>query len=252
MKTDQVYSDYEKEARRLLSADGPEASFRYIAELRQQAPNEYRLEYLEQILRHEYEEDICMRALSLRDAGDPLGACSLLEEAIQLDSQRMKALYAEIRATVPIPLHEIPVLRDNTANAKTGAKSTIAWDQVLQDSFSNQYEHSIYADMDTVVFSLQGSYDLFAGTVAFPQGEKADVYRSTATLQVFGDGKLIAEFKDIDSSSAPIPFSIPVEGMLELSLSWTSEGANGWKDWGRFATIFDGRLLATAADSLGQ
>ena len=56
------------------------------------------------------------------------------------------------------------------------------------------------------------------------------------------------EFKNMDEASAPLPFSLPIAGVKELTLTWTSEGAGGWKDWGRFATVFDGRLLVTAPD----
>ena len=247
MKEDQAFDALTAQARQILAADGPEAAFRYVAGLRDQAPEEYRLEYLEQLLRHEYEESICSEALSLRDAGRSLEACSLLEDGLRLlDSQRMQALYAEIRATITLSLADIPVTRDDTASARTGAQSTVVWDQVLQDALSGQYEHSLYADIGAISFSLEESFELFAGTVAFPLGEQSDIYRSSATLQVFGDGKLIAEFKDMDSFCAPIPFSIPVTGVRELTLRWTCEGAGGWKDWGRFATVFDGRLMASA------
>ena len=247
LKEDQAFDALTAEALQLLTEDGPEAAFRYVADFRQQAPDEYRLEYLEQLLRHEYEENVCSQALSLRDAGRSLDACSLLEEGLRfVDSQRMQILLAEIRATLPVFLSDLPVSLDETANARTGAQSSVAWDQILQDALFNQYEHSVYADLGTLSLSLQGRFELFTGTVAFPQGEKADIYRKAATLQVFGDGKMMAEFKEMDASSAPISFSIPVGGVQELSLVWTSEGANGWKDWGRFATVFDGRLLTGA------
>ena len=40
-----------------------------------------------------------------------------------------------------------------------------------------------------------------------------------------------------------MPFSLSVAGVRELKLRWTCQGANGWKDWGRFATLFDGQLM---------
>lgn len=247
MASDQTFAGYEAEARRLLTEKGPEASFRYVAALRQQAPEEYRLEYIEQLVRHEYEEDICARAASLQDAGDALGACALLEEgSLWIVSPRIEALHAQIKATFPYPLYSIPVMRDQTSSPRTGADNTLTWDRYLQDSSSNSYEHSLYADIGIVYFSLEGEFSLFEGTVAFPQGEWADIYQASATLQVYGDDRLIAEFKEMDDASAPIPFSIPVEGVRELGLVWTSAGAGGWKDWGRFATVFDGRLLSAA------
>ena len=86
------------------------------------------------------------------------------------------------------------------------------------------------------------------GTVAFPMGEKSDIYRASATLKIYADGELLAEFKNVEIASAPISFSLPVTGVRELTLTWTSEGAGGWKDWGRFAAIYDGRFLVKAPE----
>ena len=141
-----------------------------------------------------------------------------------------------------------PILRDETASPRTGAISTVARDQVLSDVHANEYAHSLWADAGSVTFALDEDFTTFAGTVAFPQGEKADLYRASATLQIFGDGILLAEFKDMDDASAPLPFSLPISGVKELTLAWTSKGASGWKDWGRFATVFDGRFLVAATD----
>ena len=240
----QQYDAITSEARRLLQNEGPAAAFRYIDDLRQQAPDEYELAYLEQTLRHEYEEEICNQAFALQAAGDPAGACTVLEDGLTwIDSERVKALRDEIRTAIPVWLVDLPVLRDETESPRTGANSTIARDQVHVDILSNVYEHSFSADTGSVSFSLQGDFATFTGTVAFPMGEKSDIYRESATLQIYADGVLAAEFKAVDGSSAPFPFSLPVENVQEITLRWTCEGANGWKDWGRFATIFDGRLI---------
>ncbi len=244
MEADALYGAQLTEARRLLQMDGPEASFQYVRTLRQQAPDQYELAYMEQLLYHEYEAERCFSALAMQTEGDPSGACALLEEALlHLDSERIKALRQEIRTSIVYWLGDMPVLEDETGSMRTGSRSTVALDQVLMDSGSNEYTHSISADQGSLCFSLEGTFDTFTGTVAFPLGETADIYRASATLQVYGDDRLIAEFKEMDSSSLPIPFSIPVEGVRVLKLRWTSEGANGWKDWGRFATVFDGRLV---------
>ena len=244
MQADAAYAAQVAEARRLLREDGPQAAFQYTAGLRAQAPDAYEFEYIEQLVRHEYEDDICARALSLQQSGDPKGACTLLEEGQSwLDSERIRSLYTEIRATIPFWLVDMPLLRDETSDARTGAKSTVARNQSRSDSLSNAYTSSFWADLGSVTISLRDGFESFTGTVAFPQGESADIYRASATLQVYGDDRLLGEFKNMDGSSAPLPFFIPVAGVDELTLRWTSEGANGWKDWGRFATIFDGRLI---------
>ena len=244
MEEDQAFDALVEEAHRLMASDGPEAAFSLVNDLRRQQPDYYRLEYLEQQLYHEFEEDICSKASSLWDAGDAMGACSLLEDSLLLiDSDRFRSLHAEIRAKTPILLGEMPVVSDGTDEA--GGR-VIARDRFMTDVGGNEYEHSFFAESGTVRFELDGSFSLFTGTVAFPLGERSDLYRSSATLEVYGDGKLLAEFKDFDSASSPVPFSIPVEGVQELRLCWTCKGANGQKDWGHFATIFDGKLITSA------
>ena len=243
MQADEAYAATVAEARRLLREDGPETAFRFAENLRSETPDGYEYEYIEQLMRYEYEEDVCAKALALSE-NDPAAACALLEGGLTwLDSERMRSLKQEIRAAIPYWLVDMPVLRDDTTDPRTGVQSSIARDEVLLDTLSNAYSHSFWADLGSLTISLADGFDTFTGTVAFPLGEASDIYRSAATLQVYGDDVLIAEFKDVDSASAPLPFSIPVNGVGELKLVWTSEGANGWKDWGRFATIFDGKLI---------
>lgn len=247
MSADTAHADSLAEVRTLLLTDGAQAAFQRIDDLRRQSPDEYFYTYMEQLIRHEYEDDICERARLLRDSGDPEAACALLEDGSKLiDSQRMKTLIAEIRATIPVSLTDMPLLLDETNSPRTGADSTVGYDLVLADIFNNEYTHSFSADIGSVTFALQDQYSLFSGTVAFPAQERSDIYRESATLQVMADGKLLSEFKNIDSTSPPLPFSLPVDGVDELTLIWTCQGANGWKDWGRFATVFDGTFLSAS------
>ena len=254
LKADAANAALLAQAHRLLREEGLQAALGYAEDLRRQAADAYLVTYMEQVVLHEYEEDICSRADAMLAAGDADSALSLLREGLKVvDSQRMKALLIEFMGGKRQPLGELPVLRDDTGDAKTGAESTISRDLFAMDVLSNPYEHSFSVDAGSVSFSLQGAYDAFTGTVAFPYGERTDLYRASATLQVYADGRLVAEFRGIDGASAPNPFSLPMEGVRELTLSWISEGANGWKDWGRFATIFDGALIhAGAAGARGQ
>lgn len=245
MAAEAAYAEQLETARARLTKNGPEAAFQYVRDLRQQAPDEYALEYLEQVLLHEYEADACKKALALRDGGDVEGACAVLEEGlIWIDSVQMSTLYAEIRGVVHTPLGEVPQLRDETGSPRTGAESTVARDQILTDSRNTAYSHSLFADAGDLTFLLQGKYDAFTGTVAFPKGEKTTIYRTSATLQVYADGQLVAAFEGVNDISAPAPFFLSMVGVNELTLRWTCDGANGWRDWGRFATIFDGELLS--------
>ena len=242
MQADAAFAAREQEALRLLREAGPAEAFAYADGLQEDLSSGEQ-EYIQQLVRHGYESDICDRAQALR-ADDPAAACTLLQEGLTwIQSERMEMLLSEIRSALPYYLVDMVPLRDETKSARTGADSTVSRRQGGFDSLSNEYSNSFWADAGSVSFSLSGGFASFTGTVAFPQGETSDIYRASATLQVFGDGRLIAEFKDMDAASVPMPFSIPVNGVQELTLLWTSEGANGWKDWGRFATVFDGRLI---------
>lgn len=241
LRDDKAYGELLAKARELLRSDGARTTFQWIDDLRRQSPDEYSLTYMEQLIRHEYEEDICARAVSLQERGDPEAACALLKEgSLLLDSPRIRALHAQIKAAIPVLLTDMPLLLDKTKSPRTGAESTVACDVILTDIRGNEYAHSFSVDIGSVTFALQGEYDLFSGIVAFPAGERSDIYRESATLEIMADGKPLSEFKNIDSSSSPFPFSLPVDGVDELTLIWTCSGANGWKDWGRFATLFDG------------
>ena len=231
-------SDREREARRLMDAGDVKGAFEYVAACRIAEPDDYPLSYLEQSLRHEYEETVCASALALQANGDPEAACEQLQQGLLLvDSQRMSDLLRQIRASIPYLLGEMAAEQDPSSDGR------LFRDEVLADNQGNRYEHSFAAAMGTVSFDLNGRFAFFTGTVAFPAGESSDVYRSSATLQILGDGQLLAEFKHMDASSLPMPFSIGVEGIQKIALVWTSEGANGQRDWGRFATVFDGRFL---------
>ncbi len=249
LKAGEIYNVRVQEARRLLAVKGPEAAFGYVAELLEESPDEYELVYLDQVLRHEYEADICARAQAMREAGDPVGACSMLAEGLLwIDSQPVRTQLAQTRADISFWLTDLPLLRDETADMRTGAESTVARNLSMTDSLSNEYSHSFWADTGSVSFAVADDFSVFMGTVAFPMGEKSDIYRASATLKIYADGELLAEFKNVEIASAPISFSLPVTGVRELTLTWTSEGAGGWKDWGRFAAIYDGRFLVKAPE----
>lgn len=253
MAADEAYEMAMATARWLMNEEGPQTAFQYLAQLRAQDPNDFSLELLQQRFLHEYEEDICTRAQALQKADDCAGACDLLTEGLTwIDSARLMTLLGDIRGAMPFALAQIPVLRDETADARTGVASSVSWDRVLTDIQGHPYSHSFSADIGSIVFDLGGDFALFSGTVAFPQGEKSDIYRASATLQIYGDETLLNEFADIDSASAPIPFSLSVTGVRELTLRWTCQGANGWQDWGRFATLFDSQLMMAVPSNAAE
>ena len=134
MAADAAYAEAMEEARRLLSEKGPSAAIRFMDDLCASRPEEYALAYLKQQLLHEYEGDVLARAKALWQSGDTSGACALLEEGLRwINSADIAMLLGDIRGSIVYLLNDMPILRDGTANPRTGTDSTILWDGVLTD-----------------------------------------------------------------------------------------------------------------------
>jgi|GEM_PF-3328551 len=238
-------NDVELEARRRMDAGDAQGALAFVAACRADEPDDYSLLYLEQTLRHEFEAQVLQEARSFQERGDLPAACGALERGLlAVDSSSLRALLQQIRTAIPYLLGEMEILEDDTALGEV--QSTVERDLFPQDNAGNAYAHSFCAAQGSVSFDLAGRFSAFTGTVAFPAGEASDLYRASATLQIWGDGRLLGEFKHMDMSSLPRPFSIGVEGIQKITLAWTGEGANGQRNWGRFATVFDGRFLPPA------
>ena len=236
-----------------IDAQSPADALAYVAQQRSLAPQDERWAYLEQQLRAQVEAEAYEKAQALRERGAYPAAVAALDEGLALvDSPRLQALKGEIEALISYWICELTPSRDDTGSPRTGAASTVLRDQVQSDNRANLYDHSLSADIGSLTFSLGGGFSAFTGTVAMPFGSSSDYLRQSADLRIYGDGQLLAEFKGMDSQSEPMPFEISVENVNELTLFWTSQGANGWADWGRFATVFDGRLLPAGVQSAGE
>ncbi len=117
------------------------------------------------------------------------------------------------------------------------------YDRYLTDNYGNTYSHSVSVGTGSLTYLVNHKYLTFSGTVAFPKGLYCDDYRSSATLSVYGDDRLIAEFKNINEATRPEAFSLNIGQYERITLKWTCKGRNIWEDWGYFATIFDGTLV---------
>ena len=117
-------------------------------------------------------------------------------------------------------------------------------DKYLTDNYKNQYSHSMSIDRGSLTYLVNYEYLTFSGTVAFPKGLSCDVYKKSATLKIYGDGDLLAEFNEVNDGSRPQAFSIDIADYERVKLVWSSNGtnSNSWSNWGYFATIFDGTL----------
>lgn len=114
-------------------------------------------------------------------------------------------------------------------------------DEYFTDNYNNSYHHSFYAGTGTVTYLTNYKYSIFKGTVACPKGLNYDAWRSSASLYIYGDGSLLASFTNMNCYARPIPFSLNISGYERITLKWvSSDDGNIWRDWGYYATIFDG------------
>ena len=114
-------------------------------------------------------------------------------------------------------------------------------DAYFTDNYGNSYRHSFYAGTGTVTYLTNYKYQTFKGTVACPKGIGYDPWRTSATLYIYGDGKLLKSFPHMNCYARPVPFSLNISGYERITLKWvSSDDGNIWQDWGYYATIFDG------------
>lgn len=118
-------------------------------------------------------------------------------------------------------------------------------DEYLVDNYGKKYQHSFYAGKGTVTYLTNYKYKMFSGTVACPKGLQPDEWKPYIDLYIYGDGKKIASFPAMNCYSRPMPFSLDISNYERITLEWKyqekkEEIVNIWKDWGYYATIFDG------------
>ena len=116
-------------------------------------------------------------------------------------------------------------------------------DLYLTDNYGNTYTHSVSVYQGSLTYLLRSQYSTFTGTVAYPKGIKRDANRASAALYIYGDDQLIAKFEEVGEDSRPQEFNIDIQPYEKIKLEWSCKGFNVWKDWGYYATIFDGKLI---------
>ena len=141
-----------------------------------------------------------------------------------------------------VRIEDMEIFKNKTKGGMDCTRTNKA-DRFLTDNYGNTYSHSLSVGTGSLTYLLNYQYLTFSGTVAFPKGCQCDSYRESATLKIFGDDQLLAEFKNFNDGSRPEPFCISVKQYERLRLEWTCKGDNVWDDWGFFATIFDGVLV---------
>ena len=206
-------------------------------------PEEIQLKDARGVLLKEYETYVLEESLRLARAGEYQHAVNLAKAGLgYFESAEVTRMLEVYKSHVPVLLGEMEMFQNNTKGGSMASK-TDEVDAFQEDNYGNKYEHSFSADCGSVVYLLNFKYQTFSGTVAFPKGVESDGYRSYATLKIMGDDKEIAKFTEFNSGSKPQLFELDVSAYERITLKWECAGSNIWRDWGYFATIFDGVLV---------
>ena len=206
-------------------------------------PEEIQLQDARGVLLKEYEAYVLEESLRLAREEKYEHAANLAKACLSyFESAEVTRMLEIYKSHIPVLLGEMEMFQNNTKGGSMASK-TDEVDAYQEDNYGNTYEHSFSADCGSVVYLLNFKYQTFSGTVAFPKGVESDNYRSFATLKILGDDKEIAKFSEFNSGSKPQFFELDVSAYEKITLKWECAGNNIWRDWGYFATIFDGQIV---------
>lgn len=112
-----------------------------------------------------------------------------------------------------------------------------------EDNYNNTYSSSYSIDDGYVsVLVKDKGFTSFRGTIALPKGKTPDGWHRAAQLTISVDGEEVFKSQEVTNASKPQPFDIDITNAEVITLSWESFGGNIWKNWGYFATMFDGEF----------
>lgn len=189
-----------------------------------------------------FEEYTYNEAHALALAGEYAQAAELTAAGLSVfESESVRELQSICLSHLPVQLGDMPIAVNDTVGG-TWNTYTNKTDEYLEDHHNNVYAHSLSVGRGTLTYQVDGLYRSFTGIVSFPKGMVANSSRRSATLTISGDGTTLAVFKNFTSTSLPTAFDLDISGYQQITLKWECKGYNEWKDWGFFATVFDGVL----------
>lgn len=226
----QVYAEGKDYSGALICLDG------YI----EANPEEVQLKDARAALLKDYEAYVIEESLRLAREEKYEHAANLAKAGLgYFENVEVTRLLEIYKSYIPVLLGEMEIFKNDTKGGSMASKTDEA-DAFEEDNYGNKYEHSFHAECGSVVYLVNFKYKTFSGTVAFPKGVESDSFRTSATLRILGDGKEIAKFADFTSDSKPQLFELDITAYEKITLEWKSTGDNIWRNWGYFATIFDG------------
>lgn len=122
---------------------------------------------------------------------------------------------------------------------------------VVKDNMGNVYSYGLHLDGEQsydyyVSYELQGAYESFSGTCAFPGIVISETFarRSSKQFYIYGDDELLYASPTMSYNSMPQAFEIDVTGVNTLKILYpATTGVN------EAATLFDGCLTYRSSNS---
>ena len=176
---------------------------------------------LRQEINSAYRHQIIEEADSAANRGDYREAVDILSEGIDffqgdstLEEERAKYLPVDLTALEP---------------AYQGAVELINYE--ITDTYGDVYYTGIRGYMEEdyedsyVIWALNGDYKKLSARVIVRQEDRESEY--TGAIRIYGDGTLLFERNNIDSSTPPYDIEIDVENVRELRVEMTGDGNMG-------------------------
>ena len=123
-----------------------------------------------------------------------------------------------------------------------------AINEYLTSNYGVTYKNSVTCSGGYIGYLVSGKgYTIFKGVLGCPEGMHSDSYWHGAYIEVFGykddEGTLLYTSDEITDASKPIDIEVDITDYDVIYFQWNCIGCNIWKDWGEFATIFEGRFM---------
>ena len=218
-------------------------AFALLEEAEEEYPGKADLAVVRDELCEDYEAYTRTESLKAADQGNFVKAYNLVTAALErLNSEDLKALQKVFFSRMPVLLNDMDLFKDASQGGDWNV-STIEKNDWYTDTYNNTYTHSISIGTEAVYYLVDFKYQTLRGTVACPKGITSDNARKSATLEIYGDKKLLARFENVNEFFHPNTFELDVSSYEMITFYVECEGLNIWNDWGYYATIFDAELI---------
>ena len=120
--------------------------------------------------------------------------------------------------------------------------------EYLTSNYGITYKNSVTCSGGYIGYLVDGKgYTVFKGVIGCPEGMHSDSFWHGAYIDIIGyrddKGTTLYTTDEIYDGSKPVEVEVDITGYEVIYFQWHCVGSNIWKDWGEFATIFEGKFM---------